>query len=156
MRPEVWRWGCVEVVCWPLPSQDRCWGASPNMVSSTPHPEIKLDASVFSSEKRLTSDKAGTTGHDSAPVTFSKELTDVHGGGGGVCMWGEGRQVWVGQGLGGVLVPKSDLACCKGPQPLVFCIETGRRACECLVGEGGKGGGATGTTGLRWGQERRR
>lgn len=68
----------------------------------------------------------------------SEVLTEVHGGGGG-------HQVRVGQGLGGVLIPKSGLACCKGPQPLVFCIEN-RRACRCLVWEGG---GATGSTGLR-------
>lgn len=62
------------------------------------------------------------------------KCTGVWGGGGeGVC-----------QGLGGVLVPKSSLACCKGPQPLVFCIETDRRACWCLVQ-----GRATGS-GLRW------
>lgn len=50
-------------------------------------------------------------------------LTEVHGG----------ISVRVCQGLGGVLIPKSGLACCKGPQPLVFCIETDRRACWCLV-----------------------
>lgn len=32
-----------------------------------------------------------------------------------------------------VLIPEWGLACCKGPQPLVFCIETDRRACWCLV-----------------------
>ena len=35
------------------------------------------------------------------------------------------------------LIPESGLACCKGPQPLVFCIETDTRACWCLVRGGG-------------------
>lgn len=50
-------------------------------------------------------------------------LTEAHGG----------TSVRVRQALGGVLIPESGLACCKGPQPLVFCIETDRRACWCLV-----------------------
>lgn len=53
----------------------------------------------------------------------------------GVDWGGGGGRVGVGQALGGVLVPKSGLACCKkGPKPLVcFCIETDTRACWCLV-----------------------
>lgn len=50
-----------------------------------------------------------------------------------------GCKGWVCQALGGVLIPESGLACCKGPQPLVFCIETDRRAWS------GGGGGATGS-----------
>lgn len=52
---------------------------------------------------------------------------------------------------GGVLIPKLDLACCKGPQPLVLCIETDGRARQCLVG--GRGGGGYW---VYWAEERRR
>lgn len=46
--------------------------AAPTCYHPLPNPEIKLDASVFSSEKRLTLNKVWTSVPDSAPVTILK------------------------------------------------------------------------------------